>query len=258
MIIWLVSYPRSGNTFVRSVLNHYFGIKSHSVYGDPIDIGSNPRLAALVGHEEGRCETFDLPAMRASALTFPIKSHALPGGYVSPADTIFYINRDGRDASVSYFRYLQSHRKDKTFTLPDVLTGKVRFGFWGNHILQWHRAGFSRMYHFAFEEITKSPEAFADELASVLGKQRSNKQFPDLATFRCSAPEFFGAGHVGSFADIFDGNDSALFELFSGPAMRIAGYWPRQLSMRELEAYAALCKSLQNDSTNEQPGSFRV
>jgi hypothetical protein len=32
MIVWLASFPRSGNTFLRIVLHRHFGIRSAVVY----------------------------------------------------------------------------------------------------------------------------------------------------------------------------------------------------------------------------------
>jgi hypothetical protein len=58
MIVWLASYPRSGNTFVRTLLHSAFGLESYSLHCDegdfppghpvtpPAAIG--PRAVALV------------------------------------------------------------------------------------------------------------------------------------------------------------------------------------------------------------------
>lgn len=48
--IWLASYPRSGNTLLRTILNHCFGLKSASVYTK--DLGGNEKLETYVGHIE--------------------------------------------------------------------------------------------------------------------------------------------------------------------------------------------------------------
>ena len=49
-ITWLASYPRSGNTFVRTILFNCFGIKTASVY--PKDLGGRTILEEFVGHIE--------------------------------------------------------------------------------------------------------------------------------------------------------------------------------------------------------------
>jgi len=44
-MIWLASYPRSGNTLLRVILKHCFGLSSQSVYHDSefTDPNSSPR-----------------------------------------------------------------------------------------------------------------------------------------------------------------------------------------------------------------------
>ena len=49
-ITWLSSYPRSGNTFLRTILFNCFGIKTASIY--PNDLGGNKPLENFVGHIE--------------------------------------------------------------------------------------------------------------------------------------------------------------------------------------------------------------
>ena len=46
--VWLASYPRSGNTLLRCVLNHCFGLPSTSLY--PNDLGRNRTLQRHAGH----------------------------------------------------------------------------------------------------------------------------------------------------------------------------------------------------------------
>lgn len=61
MIVWLASYPRSGNTFLRVLFRHVFGIETYSVYNDLLDIGSDGDISAVTGHRPlpERCD-FDL------------------------------------------------------------------------------------------------------------------------------------------------------------------------------------------------------
>ena len=61
--IWLASYPRSGNTFLRTILWHCFGLRSASVY--PQDLGGNRALEGYVGHiETVRMEGSDFRRIR--------------------------------------------------------------------------------------------------------------------------------------------------------------------------------------------------
>ena len=49
-IVWVASYPRSGNTMLRTVLWHCLGLRTASVY--PNDLGGNKDLEDYVGHIE--------------------------------------------------------------------------------------------------------------------------------------------------------------------------------------------------------------
>ena len=244
MIVWLASYPRSGNTFCRSILNHYFGKQSCSIYGDPNDIGANAELGALVGHKAGAWDGLDLDEFRSSSEHFYIKTHELPDATFSDKDLVFYIIRDGRDACVSYLRYSRKVAGHDDLPLQDVLRGAVQFGLWGNHVLRWHQAGHPRIHQFRFEDITAQPEAFADELSDILSLKRSKKPFPEFAKFQKAAPSFFGSGETGTHKTIFSDADAALFEMYNGPAMRLARYAAGGLAEDELKAYDVFCRHL--------------
>jgi len=71
MIVWLASYPRSGNTALRVLLNRVFGLETLSLYDDRTDIGASEERARLVGHRShGRtAEAFAAEAAAASDLT---------------------------------------------------------------------------------------------------------------------------------------------------------------------------------------------
>ena len=47
MIVWLASYPRSGNTFLRVVLHNVYGVSTYSVYedNDPVAQRVGPPLS---------------------------------------------------------------------------------------------------------------------------------------------------------------------------------------------------------------------
>ena len=55
MIVWLASFPRSGNTFLRIVLHRHFGVRASVAYdfdGVAERVGM-PRLAELVNNARG-------------------------------------------------------------------------------------------------------------------------------------------------------------------------------------------------------------
>jgi hypothetical protein len=245
MIIWLASYPRSGNTFTRAVLRHYFDIESFSIHGDYSDIGKNDRLGNLVGHSAGDLSTLDLNAMRNSKELFFIKTHHIPHEYMERQDGVIYVVRNGMDACLSYLKYIHNISGIKETCLQDVLTGKVMFGLWGNHVLRWNRATFKERHWFKFEEIIAEPDSFADQLSNIVGKPRSREPFPTFSEFKATDPKFFGSGRAGAHLSELSEADVAVFNFYNGPAMNLAGYCSKKVEQNEQAAYSMFCATVE-------------
>lgn len=231
MIVWLASYPRSGNTFFRIVLHHAYNLKTFSVYDDPVleRIG----VAEVIGHE-------DLPApvetLRASPEVFFIKTHDLPTDN-SPA---VYLVRDGRDALVSHARYVQSFRKkspglfsseerDFERTLEKLIATKPQFGGWSEHVRQWTTRADARTVVVRFEELIASPQAEVEKAIDALGlnlQKLSGGIVPDFAALQKQSPEFFRKGRTGSWRDDMPPRLQELFYQHHRPVMEDFGYLP--------------------------------
>lgn len=251
MIIWLVSYPRSGNTLTRSIFKHYFDLRSLSIYGDQGDIGNNDELGELVGHQEGSRDTIDIEALRSDDEIHLIKTHDCPSPDMKPEDTYIHILRDGRDAIVSYFYYLRDivSKNDPQLadiSLQDAISGQVPFGSWGNHTMMWHEFQAPKMFRFRFEEFRNNVPKFAATLSGIIGKQASTEPFPGIEMFQQAAPNFVRSGKIGGWRDEFSASDKALFEMFNGFAMRQARYGGAELSEHEREAYSSFCGIMQS------------
>ena len=95
-MIWLASFPRSGNTFFRIALEKLYGLQSLSLYED------DP--ASLSRRASSRVQS-GLPALHASKDLHFIKTHELPDDG-SPA---ILLVRDGRDAMVSFTHFIQDY-----------------------------------------------------------------------------------------------------------------------------------------------------
>src|SRR6266542_744438 len=130
MIIWLASYPRSGNTMFRVVVNRLFALRSYSVYNDRI-FEDRPDVADVVGHQH-----FDesVETLALSSEPCLVKTHDLPGTDAHPA---IYLVRDGRDALVSYAHFVldyerSSQPEDTDFqtVLRNLVVSRDVFGGW--------------------------------------------------------------------------------------------------------------------------------
>ena len=112
-VIWLASYPRSGNTLLRTILHQSFGLQSASVY--PNDLGGNKELESYVGqieHDENRKIHFPDDAIPL------IKTHEPP----KDESGAVYIVRDGRAACVSLWEFYGRRQP-----LEAVISGKLRW-----------------------------------------------------------------------------------------------------------------------------------
>ncbi|MFZ5502857.1 MAG: hypothetical protein ACOY3V_04920 [Pseudomonadota bacterium] len=130
-IIWLASWPRSGNTFLRTILWQCFGLRLTSIY--PTDVAENDKLADYVGHAD--------PSQLATSGCIPlVKTHELqPNNY--PA---IYVVRNGLVATMSLWQF---YRGD--IPLDAIIEGRHRFGTWASHLQSV--ATVAAGEHFVFE-----------------------------------------------------------------------------------------------------------
>jgi hypothetical protein len=226
MIVWLASYPRSGNTALRVLLNRVFGLETLSLYDDRTDIGASEERARLVGHRShGRTAEAFAAEAAASAETFYVKTHELPpAGQDWPAIVVV---RDGRSAIVSYWHYRNRFGSTAT-TLKQVVTGDVMFGSWSAHVAAWLDAPLSRRLVLRYEEVASlTPETVA-RISDFLGVEP--KGIPaDLgfAAARTAFPEFFRSGDdTKNIAELEATTCSVMFDALHGPLQRRIGYPP--------------------------------
>lgn len=163
--IWLASYPRSGNTLIRTVLWQCFGLKSGSVY--PNDLGGNSSLESYVGHVEfSSTETLKLSD---DAPTI-IKTHERPASQ-HPA---IYIVRDGRAATVSLWEFYS-----RKVPLTTIIQGQHRFGTWAQHLIAWKPWKREGTLFLRYEDIISSLPATLDRISEFLDLPVLSTSLPD-------------------------------------------------------------------------------
>ena len=232
MIVWLASYPRSGNTFFRIVLHHVYNLKTFSVYDDAVldKVG----VSEVVGHAE-------MPApieqLRESQDIFFVKTHDLPADD-SPA---VYLVRDGRDALVSHAKYLQSFKRKKgrhllddatkefERTLEKLIWQKPQFGGWSNHVREWTSRGAVRTVVVRYEDLIAAPQREVEKALADLGlnlKTLSGGVVPDFAALQAKSPEFFRKGRSGVWREEMPARLQQLFLDHHRAVMEDFGYLP--------------------------------
>jgi len=123
--VFLVSYPKSGNTWLRFLIGNYLSNNNCDFKNSHLlvpDIDFNPE--SIVSCPKPRF----------------IKSHKLnPKHYKK----VVYLVRDGRDVAVSYFFHLKKYNlipKEMTFKeyIPLFINGSLSaYGSWGGHVCSW-------------------------------------------------------------------------------------------------------------------------
>lgn len=183
MIVWIVSYPRSGNTLMRGFLRQVFELPSFSIY--PVE---NSRGTIGFGSYTGSFEEFYLYARR-SRQVFMIKTHHPP---IDDAPAIV-MARDARASIVSYYHFLLDHDKVDV-TLPQVIRGEVGIGTWSQILDTWNPLRRPRTLLLHFEDVLADSDGVTELLSDFLEQKPRcswENEFPQL---RDKYPRFFRAG----------------------------------------------------------------
>lgn len=165
-IVWVASYPRSGNTFLRTMLWHCFGQRSASVY--PKDLGNNKALEDYVGHIEHGPGIREQLWQNEIAL---VKTHEYP----RDAHPAIYIVRDGRAACMSLWRFFG----EQSTALEAVIEGRHRFGIWAEHVKAWNPKLRPKTLLLRYEELRDDPLRALEALSRFLGLPILSERLPE-------------------------------------------------------------------------------
>lgn len=229
MLVWVASFPRSGNTFLRIVLHRLYGVRTSTVYD--IDGVAERVGAELIGYTE---RPGSLADMRASDEPHFIKTHRQRDAEVNVDDRAICLVRDGRDALVSWARQSSEENPDgyRAALLEkvsnDATTGT---GSWGNNVLSWLQPPSPHRITLRYEDLISDPRAAVTPvIASVAPAlvQNPDAVIPSLDELRRHDGRFFRRGRVGSHHDELPAEAHQLF--WSRPdnqaAMTLLGYTP--------------------------------
>jgi hypothetical protein len=225
MIVWIASFPRSGNTFLRILLHRIYGVPTSTVYD--VDGVAERVGAALVG-------AVDRPASVAEFRAAPgihfVKTHRPRDASVADDDRAICLVRDGRDAVVSWAR-LESESDPSAYEaqLRTKILNRSGTGTWGANVLSWLEPPSPGRVLLRYEDLIAKPETAVKSVVSALAPDLAPGPAPDiptLATLKESDPKFFRRGQVGSHDDELSPDLHTLF--WSLPenrrAMDLLGY----------------------------------
>lgn len=216
MITWLASYPRSGNTLLRVIIEHVFDVRTYSIYDE------RPLIYGPEGLEEGQGEYSPerlYQCARASKRMHFVKTHEWPRDD-APA---IYVERDGRAASVSYYHYLKT-RDVPNALLSDVIYGLVEYGSWSEHYERWKPAHRESCLVVKFEDLVTNPDAVIAQLSAFTGLERKHGYQNDFHALQAEDRSFYRTGSNDANIKELHGVDETLFWIMHGAAMKERGY----------------------------------
>lgn len=209
MIVWLASYPRSGNTFFRVILNTVFDIKTYSIYNDVEDINADKKTSDVVGHVI-LPEAFDLKNARAEQKVYYIKTHELPDKRIDPSDKIIYLIRDGRESTLSFTKH-QNTFADEQLTILDTIEGGTFVGNWAGHVKAWDPKHRDNTLLVQFEKLVKAPTSYIEQIAAFLEVEPTDGSIPTFEELKAMNPKFFRSGKTNSWEKVYTDEEHAAF-----------------------------------------------
>lgn len=222
MIVWLASYPRSGNTLTRTLLHQVFGLETYSEYNDLYDLGSRPDVAASVGHRtyEGRWQ--DVCAdLAADADLHIVKTHGPPQD-TRPA---IYVVRDARAAIVSQRHFFHNRPLAPTpYTMRQLVDGAAIGGDWSTHLDAWSPLQRPRTLLLRYEDLVAAPERVIALLAGFLDREPQGAWQNPFERQRTLLPSFFRCGSDAANLAEWTDSDLAHFWERHGRWMQALGY----------------------------------
>lgn len=225
MIVWLASYPRSGNTFFRIILHHAFGLHTYSIhYDDKYSVGADSKFSDAVGHRPLPSGA-TLDQLRADEKLWPIKTHhpyPTCAKYIRSIDKIIYIVRDGRESTLSYCHYLNQFTGAQC-ELQDVILGHEMYGSWANHVQSWLDSNTPRLM-IKYEALVQDTDNSIQAIKSHFAVDEKEHAIPTFQELRTINPHFFRSGQSDSWKTIFTKQETELFWLHNGKTMIECGY----------------------------------
>lgn len=228
--VFLVSYPRSGNTWVRF---HLANLTRYNL-GEPVDFHSVHQAIPAIEIEAHREMLKTMPPPRL------IKSHNLCD---SRLRRVIYILRDGRDVMISYYCYLTGIRRFEGSFLDFLGKRDLYPCLWHEHVESWLQCtSQSELLLIRYEDLIRQPEIELEKMARFAGlpcdRERlrwaiSNSTLDAMRRVekekgRAFGPtqgfEFVRKGIVGDWQNYFDSTHKEVFKSYANQTLLRLGY----------------------------------
>ncbi len=234
MIVWLASYPRSGNTLLRQILKCCFDLSSCEGLEPVPDHfrDHDPTREEYFGSyfPKGDPEEFYQQARCSSELVL-IKSHQKP----RDNHKAIYVVRDGRLALQSFVKFQDTFHPGQS-TFESLVLGDHPYGDWSSHYQAWCEPARGPTLVVRFEELRDADATVLRRLQEFLGYTGPVKPWVNpQAELRKRVPTFYGHGQPTWQPDSF-WTDTRLRQFYTlhGELMIQLGY----ATVAEVEAGA--------------------
>jgi Sulfotransferase domain len=228
VLIYLSSYPRSGNTWVRQLVRHYFGHQAASIYPEPqgapnLEIRADGTFEAFSTYEVpyppgtvrrmlvNACGPILSEGLRQqlaqSEEVFFLKTHELPFGRYFAGEYVVHLMREPGAVFWSYYNFLRKNEPARysKLSLNQVIRGRVPFGSWSNHARKWLAAAEqldASFLLYTYEDLSAKPETeFCDQVTSFSGVpyRMTKRPLPSLEHWHQEAPTLYRKEKVAAW-----------------------------------------------------------
>ena len=217
--VWIASYPRSGNTFLRIILENVFRLPSFSLYYVEGEEHRDPSAEALAEAPRLPRNWRDSLTNDESAPPALIKTHDLPGD----SSAAIFIVRDGRAAINSYYHYHQKFAFEQP-SLTEIIAGACQFGSWSDHYWGWRPKTRPKTLLLYYDELVERPEQSIARLAEFLRLAPGQNKLPPFEELQKRLPAFFRRGQNTDYVAEWSPVQLALFNQLHGRAMEDLGW----------------------------------
>jgi len=225
--VFLVSYPRSGNTWLRFLLGSL-------IYKQQIDWNNFEQYVPDIYRNSNK----ELKRISRPRI---LKSHH---SYDSRYNKVIYLVRDVRDVLVSYYKFHLKFKKIKkdypldTF-IENFINGELDdFGTWKQNVESWLKNKDEIKYGFLlirYEDLLQNTYSVVQKIMDFLGYQRTDKEISNAIEW-ASFSNMRKLEDNQKNADIFEKSESNLKFTNKGTY----GYWKdflNQANLQILESY---------------------
>jgi hypothetical protein len=202
MLVWLASYPRSGNTLLRQVLKTCFDLDScegleliPEHLRDPDGVRYQHYGTYYI---DDNWEEFYQKSRQSSELVL-VKTHQLP----RDDEKAIYVVRDGRLAIKSFVKFQDNYHPGKS-TFTSLLLGDHAYGEWTSHHRAWCQRPAGQLLVLRFEELAEPSAELLSHIAEFIGVPGPTQPWVShLDELRERHPGYFGSGDRGWKPDVF-------------------------------------------------------